>query len=43
MTEAVEGAAKQSLRLNIPEGALLIMPMRNRVLFPSMVMPLDGP
>jgi ATP-dependent Lon protease len=27
-------------RLNIPEGALIIIPMRNRVLYPSMVMPL---
>ena len=27
-------------RLNIPEGALVIVPLRNRVLFPSMIMPL---
>ena len=27
-------------RLNIPEGALIIIPMRNQVLYPSMVMPL---
>jgi ATP-dependent Lon protease len=27
-------------RLDIPTGALVIVPMRNRVLYPSMVMPL---
>ena len=31
---------KSKPRLNIPEGALVILPMRNRVLFPSMMMPL---
>jgi len=31
---------KSNPRLNIPEGALVILPMRNRVLFPSMMMPL---
>ena len=39
MTEAVE-EPKAKPGLNIPAGALLIIPMRNRVLFPSMVMPL---
>ena len=33
-------AAKSKSRLNIPEGALVILPIRNRVLFPSMMMPL---
>jgi ATP-dependent Lon protease len=32
--------AKAKPRLNIPEGALVILPIRNRVLFPSMMMPL---
>jgi ATP-dependent Lon protease len=31
---------KTKPRLNIPAGALIIIPMRNRVLYPSMVMPL---
>ena len=31
---------KTKPRLNIPTGALIIIPMRNRVLYPSMVMPL---
>jgi ATP-dependent Lon protease len=31
---------KSKSRLTIPEGALIIIPMRNRVLFPSMIMPL---
>ncbi|MGZ8499586.1 MAG: endopeptidase La [Candidatus Binatia bacterium] len=31
---------KAKSRLNIPAGALIIIPMRNRVLYPSMVMPL---
>ena len=31
---------KSKPRLNIPEGAMVIIPMRNRVLFPSMIMPL---
>jgi len=31
---------KAKPRLNIPAGALIIIPMRNRVLYPSMVMPL---
>ena len=31
---------KATTHLNIPEGALVIIPMRNRILFPSMVMPL---
>jgi ATP-dependent Lon protease len=31
---------KAKPHLNIPEGALVILPMRNRVLFPSMMMPL---
>ena len=30
---------KSRPRLNIPEGAMLIIPLRSRVLFPSMVMP----
>lgn len=31
---------KSKPRLNIPAGALVIIPLRNRVLFPSMIMPL---
>jgi ATP-dependent Lon protease len=31
---------KAATHINIPEGALVIIPMRNRILFPSMVMPL---
>ena len=38
--EEEKESAKSKQRLNIPEGALVIMPMRNRVLFPSMMMPL---
>jgi ATP-dependent Lon protease len=38
--EATE-TTKSKPRLNIPEGALVIIPMRNRVLFPSMIMPLS--
>ena len=38
--EATE-TPKSKPRLNIPEGALVIIPMRNRVLFPSMIMPLS--
>jgi len=38
--EEEKESAKSKRRLNIPEGALVIMPMRNRVLFPSMMMPL---
>ena len=30
---------KSKQRLNIPEGAMVIIPLRNRVLFPSMIMP----
>src|SRR5262244_2906086 len=30
---------KSKPRLNIPEGAMLIIPLRSRVLFPSMIMP----
>jgi ATP-dependent Lon protease len=33
-------AATSTPCLNIPEGALVILPIRNRVLFPSMMMPL---
>ena len=33
-------SAKSKPRLNIPAGALVIIPLRNRVLFPSMIMPL---
>ena len=33
-------SAKSKPRLNIPAGALIIIPLRNRVLFPSMIMPL---
>jgi ATP-dependent Lon protease len=33
-------APKTKPRLNIPAGALVIIPLRNRVLFPSMIMPL---
>ena len=41
-TEAEEKeSAKSKQRLNIPEGALVIIPMRNRVLFPAMMMPLS--
>ena len=38
--EATE-AGKQKARLNIPAGTLAIIPLRNRVLFPSMMMPLS--
>ncbi|MGH7887859.1 MAG: endopeptidase La, partial [Candidatus Binatia bacterium] len=38
-SEATE-TAKAKTRLNIPADALIIIPMRNRVLYPSMVMPL---
>ena len=38
--EATE-TPKSKPRINIPEGALVIIPMRNRVLFPSMIMPLS--
>ena len=31
---------KSKPRFHIPEGALMIIPMRNRVLYPSMIMPL---
>jgi ATP-dependent Lon protease len=30
---------KSKPRLNIPEGAMVIIPLRSRVLFPSMIMP----
>ena len=33
-------SSKSKPRLNIPEGAMVIIPLRNRVLFPSMIMPL---
>jgi len=33
--------AKLKPRLNIPAGALVVIPLRNRVLFPSMMMPLS--
>ena len=32
--------SKSMPRLNIPAGAMVIIPLRNRVLFPSMIMPL---
>ena len=32
-------SSKSKPRLNIPEGAMVIIPLRNRVLFPSMIMP----
>src|SRR5215208_144098 len=32
--------SKTKPRLQIPEGAMIIIPMRNRVLYPSMIMPL---
>ena len=32
-------SSKSKQRLNIPEGAMVIIPLRNRVLFPSMIMP----
>lgn len=32
---------KNKSRLNIPAGAMIILPLRNRVLFPSMMMPLS--
>ena len=38
--EKEKEAAKSKPRFNIPEGALVILPIRNRVLFPSMMMPL---
>ncbi|HSK30608.1 MAG TPA: LON peptidase substrate-binding domain-containing protein, partial [Candidatus Limnocylindria bacterium] len=34
-------SATSKARLNIPAGALVIIPLRNRVLFPSMMMPLS--
>jgi len=37
--EEEKESVKSKQHLNIPEGALVIMPMRNRVLFPSMMMP----
>ncbi len=39
--EEEKESVKSKQRLNIPEGALVILPMRNRVLFPSMIMPLS--
>ena len=39
--EEEKESAKSKQRLNIPEGALVIIPMRNRVLFPAMMMPLS--
>ena len=38
--EEDEKIRKTKPRLNIPAGALIIIPMRNRVLYPSMMMPL---
>jgi len=32
-------STKSKLRLDIPEGGMVILPLRNRVLFPSMIMP----
>jgi|GEM_PF-5247325 len=40
MNAEATDTVKTKPRLNIPAGALIIIPMRNRVLFPSMVMPL---
>ena len=31
---------KSKPRINIPEGAMVILPLRNAVLFPSTIMPL---
>ncbi len=39
--EEEKESSKSKQRLNIPEGALVIIPMRNRVLFPAMMMPLS--
>ena len=39
--EEQKESSKSKQRLNIPEGALVIIPMRNRVLFPAMMMPLS--
>src|SRR5688500_17247552 len=38
--EEEKEAAKSTPRVNVPEGALVVLPIRNRVLFPSMMMPL---
>jgi ATP-dependent Lon protease len=40
MSAAETETPQTKSRLNIPEGALIIIPMRNQVLYPSMVMPL---
>ena len=40
MSAAETETPKTKSRLNIPAGALIIIPMRNQVLYPSMVMPL---
>src|ERR1043166_828488 len=40
MNSEDQESPKSTSRLNIPEGAMVIMPIRNRVLFPSMIMPL---
>ncbi|MGH7816302.1 MAG: endopeptidase La, partial [Candidatus Binatia bacterium] len=41
MNAEEQESAKTKPRLNIPAGALVIVPLRNRVLFPSMMMPLS--
>ena len=41
MNAEEQESAKTKPRLNIPAGALVIIPLRNRVLFPSMMMPLS--
>src|SRR3972149_4152920 len=40
MNAEQKASTKPNPRFNIPEGALVIIPLRNRVLFPSMIMPL---
>src|SRR5687767_9448692 len=40
MTAQEQETARPSRRINVPPGALLILPLRHAVLFPSTVMPL---
>ena len=40
MTENAQEAKKQNRRITVPPGAMLILPLRQSVLFPSTVMPL---
>src|ERR1044072_7906601 len=40
MNSEDQESPKSTPRLTIPAGAMVIIPLRNRVLFPSMIMPL---